>query len=1075
MQTRATARDQYQQSSRPANTGQPRAPSLTPTSVQQQAGSQYARQSPPITVDPTQVYDPWPEQQTKYKQIEEKRRVEAAVRAERQEKERKLEEEKKRIDDEKKRFEEEKKKADEETARQRHAEPTRIVEEKAKRHAANQDMLAREAARRDNPPSARQAQSALLPTQPPQSTSAPKGADELEAEMLQMFQKMREYNAKNPSLLARLWEQERQTHMAKTQSPTPAVVPLPATTAAAPLTQPSPITTPVASTTASTMTRGPRSQAEPASKPGTALTITFANASASIPARSPAAPAASTPKPATAQAEPATAIWPPGKKSHLAEAAAKWLNAKPENANKHVTAANFIDLLNGNPSYLTLCETLESMGLTVDRAAFARALLSSVPDINKTNVSQVNSVNRPMVISQLVDPAGTPGVTLEAPTTKSGKKKSPNVGKYPGQRGRPRKDGSGVHQTAKISTPSQAQTGINVAGSGSTADSTGEGLRWPNSLAQMYQDALRDQPGQNDTVAYQSDFSYAPPPDDEMDDDMPEANSTNQLQRGPQPARASLGAQPVRTYQSPYFGTSTVQPPSRPNSQAAKSIPLPPRRPPASKEEAARKRTFADLVDLTADQFSDEDLPHASKYPNTQQYPITGVHMPDQQWAHTNFQRNAYDDSLRNNFTTDNTSGPAGPATQPTQTIKPTQPTPAPITNLASDVKGKELVQAIRREKVARKSKYDPRTICRDVLLATGRHPEMHNLNQHLFSMSELLRTHSVDVEMEKFDLATIRWDLIDPGEPIPEAADHNNDDADDEGDGEQDNPAVSIEKPAFQLTKGGQLVKPFGKKKGKVGRPPRSIYKPTGQSTSSGETPEVATPNTLTSKPVTNATFNAINTPKPGLNGSESSMTPGSVPVGYTAFNATNVTFDEKGNRVKKMGRPVGWRKAIHSKAALAGQLGGTSPATAVTSANRRQGQAAPSDDSIPRRRGRPSTKNLQANKDPEPEFNEYRCEWEDCTSKLHNIDTLRKHVIKIHGKKTSEGEFECAWRGCFRPSTDTNNAPNDSDPDDPMYSYDNMEPWVEHVEVNHIKPLMWTLGDGPTAGLSGHSTPPA
>lgn len=1046
-------RDQYQQSSRPANTGQPRAPSMTPSSIQQQASSHHARQSAPadppapITVDPSHVYDPWPEQQRKIKQLEEKRRVEAAVRAEREEKERKAEEEKNRIEDERERAQEVSMEAEKERNRQRHLEVNRILEETSRRQRAQENILARVAARRDNPPS-RPSVSNEPPAQPSQPAGGPvaNGSDQLEIEMLAMFQKMREYNAKNPTLLARLWEQERQSHIAEAQSPTPAAAALPA--------RPTPSTTPVISTAPSTMSRGPRGHADPASTTNTAFSSTSAISSKPGP------------KPPAAQAGPASAIWPPGKKVHLAEAAAKWLNAKPENAHKHISAERIVELLNKNPSYLTLCETLEHIGLAVDRAAFARALLSSVPDINKTGVSQQNSVNQPIVMAQLANPAGISGGTLEAstPATKPPKKKGPNAGKYPGQRGRPRKDGAGFQRTG-TGTP-QPQTGVSPSDQRNTVDLTvpKPSIARPSSLAQMYQDATRDE-GEQSTVAYQSDFSYIPPPDDGVDYSMPDAMPTTQAQQAPQLARASLASQPVRDYQSPYFGAGTAQTSTRPNNQSTE--PLPPRKPPASKEEAARKRTFADLVDLTAEQDSDEDMTPAAKSANTQQYPVSGVHVSDQQWGQNHFQQYAYDGTRQNDFTVNHPSVPPGGA--PASHVS--QPVSVPTTNVANELKNKILVQAIQREKVARKSKYDPRTICRDVLLATGRHPEMHGLNQHLFDMQELLKKHSANAELYKFDLATIRWDLIDPGEPIAEVADQEDADADadDEGEGTQDNAVSAVYEPTFQVAKNGQLLKPFGKKR-RIGRPPKSNWKPADLSASGGETSAGATPNTSTSKHV-HAPLDASSTPKLDPERKDLSMTPGSGAIGYAAFNATNVTYDENGKPIKKKGRPVGWRKDVHSKAALAARTGETPPVAMKSAPARRQGQTPPNYDQVPRRRGRPSMKNahINANRDPEPTFNVYICEWQDCNAELHNIDTLRKHLIKIHGKKSSEGNYyQCLWRDCHQPAT------ADLDLEQNAFSFETMGPWMEHVESQHIMPVAQTLGDGPRAGLSGCSAPP-
>lgn len=70
-----------------------------------------------------------------------------------------------------------------------------------------------------------------------------------------------------------------------------------------------------------------------------------------------------------------------------------------------------------------------------------------------------------------------------------------------------------------------------------------------------------------------------------------------------------------------------------------------------------------------------------------------------------------------------------------------------------------DIVQPIHKRRDAlRRSKYDPETIARDVLLATGGHPNMDPLNGHL----DILRKRSRVVNL-KSNMGTFRWDLVDP------------------------------------------------------------------------------------------------------------------------------------------------------------------------------------------------------------------------------------------------------------------------------------------------------------------------
>lgn len=63
-----------------------------------------------------------------------------------------------------------------------------------------------------------------------------------------------------------------------------------------------------------------------------------------------------------------------------------------------------------------------------------------------------------------------------------------------------------------------------------------------------------------------------------------------------------------------------------------------------------------------------------------------------------------------------------------------------------------------KRRDALRRSKYNPKTIARDVLIAIGDHPHMDPLNAHL----DVLRRRFKAVDLES-DMSTFRWDLVDP------------------------------------------------------------------------------------------------------------------------------------------------------------------------------------------------------------------------------------------------------------------------------------------------------------------------
>lgn len=64
-----------------------------------------------------------------------------------------------------------------------------------------------------------------------------------------------------------------------------------------------------------------------------------------------------------------------------------------------------------------------------------------------------------------------------------------------------------------------------------------------------------------------------------------------------------------------------------------------------------------------------------------------------------------------------------------------------------------------KKSDALRRSTYNPRTIARDILVSAGKHPTMAPLNQHL----DLLRKRFFHIDNTS-DLSTFRWDLVDPG-----------------------------------------------------------------------------------------------------------------------------------------------------------------------------------------------------------------------------------------------------------------------------------------------------------------------
>lgn len=72
-----------------------------------------------------------------------------------------------------------------------------------------------------------------------------------------------------------------------------------------------------------------------------------------------------------------------------------------------------------------------------------------------------------------------------------------------------------------------------------------------------------------------------------------------------------------------------------------------------------------------------------------------------------------------------------------------------------------DIVSRLKDSDAAQKVTYDPKTIARDILITSNRHPTEATLNYHLFRLRDVF--FAVDINS---DLETFRWDLVDPGEP---------------------------------------------------------------------------------------------------------------------------------------------------------------------------------------------------------------------------------------------------------------------------------------------------------------------
>lgn len=932
--------------------GHSRKQTLTPSIVQQQAHNQTHASSgighavTHITVDPSQVYDPYSERQRQAEKAAQERRRRELEEAERAAAE---EQRKKALAEA-----EERRKAAETAERLKEEQEKARLASEAKRKLTSQNKGGTNSQKRKKTTSATQEQGGQGPDGLKEAqqlaadaianatTTGNSNEAQMEAEMRALFQKMRQYNQANPQMLAKLWEEERVAHTSESATP-PVVDSQPATT-----------------NPPSANVKKPRqrkSNAAAVISPGSQSTLKFATkatAEQQVPASAAEPPSATdatqaTTKVATSrQPPPTTTVWPPGRKKMVGEVGAKWLNAHKKNAGKHMEPAKFAELLQGNPSYATLCQQIEQMGFYLDRSSFAANLLREIPD-------------------------------LARPSPAAGK---PDVPASPDQ-------STSVNSTAiapSLSAAASAQVvPIEVAAPAVVRPSI-EPRASPQINANRAQGAFRSQ-----------------------------SPVTSLLGQG------AIGRNP-----------------SGMNSQP-RTI---------SKEQAARKRNFSELVSLLSDDSDQDDFPTAK---------ATKLHG---------------DGASLSADPSGLTSLPSNAAPQFSNPTDPGRPLQQKMRPNDARLKGMILVNPIERRKVLRRSVYDPRTIARDVLLATGRHPEMRALNGHLIGMQNLLSDHSKGVDSHKYDLATIRWDLIDPGIPI-ESEEEESESAASEADDESDqiplkasatNPSIpATDSTEVQVNAPSSLRN--GLEKPKRGRPRGFKVLPSQPHTPTPTAPHFTRPSPSASsiQPAQAAMNNSVHHAQSLAGPSDRSGTPsGSTPVGYAAFRSQAVTLDENGMPVKKKGRPVGWRKAIHSKEAQ-GLSPTTKPAARMTG-----------NDQI-KRRGRPPKHavSVQEPRRPDPQYSVWRCQWEGCHAELHNLDTLRKHIVRIHGVSVNN-LFRCHWASCSVGGQGLDAplwAKSKQLPPSSRHTFPEISSWVAHMEDAHLRSLARLLGDGPRSGLSGET----
>jgi hypothetical protein len=440
---------------------------------------------------------------------------------------------------------------------------------------------------------------------------------------------------------------------------------------------------------------------------------------------------------------------------------------------------------------------------------------------------------------------------------------------------------------------------------------------------------------------------------------------------------------------------------------------------PLTKEAQARKRTFAEIIDLTKKESLDRGEEQSEKRqrvggsiagertnglsaehgPSTLHRPITGdlETRPPPQFPFRHHHHIPSTTQSHNNLTN--------------VTVNPQSE--AITRNPLLEYDG--IVKPIDRSLALRKSRYDPKTIARDILISAGKHPSQRSLNAHLEQLKE--RFAKVD---HTSDLSTFRWDIVDPGGAAVGSA----------------NMHPHGWKPVNY---------PLGLMEG--------VYKKYGPNRPSGlrnETPQ--------------SNFAIV------------------IPDNDEGDEMDQDLTELPATAPKRRGRPPrdpNAVKAAPAKRVLTRRGRGPSSVTHYPAAADFQEEEEQDVLPAPKKRTRgPNKSKLTPLPQPrQPSFVPFKCEWRDCKAELQNLETLRRHIYTVHGKVFVKGEFEakaCLWGKCGnKAGSKSRNGDDDGDVEMggvvQRELYGDAQAFKAHLEKAHVVPLSWHMGDGPRGSTIG------
>ncbi|KAH7346448.1 hypothetical protein BKA65DRAFT_399503 [Rhexocercosporidium sp. MPI-PUGE-AT-0058] len=170
-----------------------------------------------------------------------------------------------------------------------------------------------------------------------------------------------------------------------------------------------------------------------------------------------------------------------------------------------------------------------------------------------------------------------------------------------------------------------------------------------------------------------------------------------------------------------------------------------------------------------------------------------------------------------------------------------------------------------------------------------------------------------------------------------------------------------------------------------------------------------------------------------------------------------------------KKRGRPFGNKPPAEHTPKKRGRPFKTAESELKAKARAKASSSGTSTPTTYKKKGRPfKVRHQLFIAQPLPEFYPFKCEWRGCEAELQNLETLRLHLHILHKKRVG-GKVPCLWAKCgTKKVVEGEDGEKKVVDDHPRFA--SRQEWKDHLEVKHIIPFSWHMGDGPKGtDLSG------